>query len=96
MGLGELAAEIGRLPVSERAALAKWLVQSLDELPEAEVEALRVAEAERRLDELAQGAAEPIPAEEALRDTRTGQGFTFPNPLLVRPDCAARFPSHSA
>jgi len=46
--------------------LAKWIVQSLDDLSEAESEALWAKEAERRLDELEQGVAAEIPAEEAL------------------------------
>ncbi len=50
-----------------RAAIS---VESLDELSEAEVEALWVEEAEHRLDELEQGSVTEIPAEEALRRAR--------------------------
>ena len=55
MGIKELEAEIKKLDLRERAALAKVIVESLDELSEAEIEALWAEEAERRLDELEQG-----------------------------------------
>lgn len=70
MGIKELEAEIKKLDLKDRAALAKWIVESLDELSEAELEALWVEEAERRLDELEQGLVSEIPAEEALRRAR--------------------------
>ena len=71
MNLEQLEAEILKLSLKERAALAKRIVQSLDELSESEIEALWVEEAERRLDELEQGLATEIPAEEVLRRART-------------------------
>jgi hypothetical protein len=70
MSLEELEAEIRKLPLRERGALARWLVESLDELTHAEVEALWVEEAERRLDELERGAATEVPAAEVLRRGR--------------------------
>ena len=70
MSLEELETEIGKLPPKERAALAKWAIESLDDLSESEVEALWAEQAERRLDELEQGLAAEIPAEEALRRAR--------------------------
>ncbi len=70
MSLKEIEAEIKKLDLKERAGLAKWVVESLDELSEAEVEALWVEEAELRLDELEQGLMPEIPAEEALRRAR--------------------------
>jgi putative addiction module component (TIGR02574 family) len=70
MSREELEAEIKKLTLQDRAELAKWIVQSLDELSEAEIEALWVEEAERRLDELEQGLATEIPAEEVLRRAR--------------------------
>lgn len=70
MSLKKLEAEIKRLDLKERSMLAKWLVESLDELSTAEIEALWVEEAEARLDELEQGLAAEIPAEEALRRAR--------------------------
>ena len=74
MSLEELAAEIGKLPVSERAALAKWIVQSLDEPAEAEIDALWTDEAERRLDEMEQALSQEITAEEAFRRVRSSIG----------------------
>jgi hypothetical protein len=70
MGIKELEAEIKKLDLKDRAALAKLIVESLDELSEAEIEGLWVEEAERRLDELQQGLVSEIPAEEALRRAR--------------------------
>ena len=70
MSLKELEAEIKKLDLKERARLAKRLVESLDELSKAEIEALWAEEAELRLDELEQGSVNEIPAEEALRRAR--------------------------
>ena len=70
MGLQELEVEIKKLNLRDRAALARWIVESLEELSEAEIEALWAEEAERRLDELEQGVVSEIPAEEALRRAR--------------------------
>ncbi len=70
MSLEELEAEIRKLDLKDRATLAKRIVESLDELSKEEIEALWVEEAERRLDELEQGVAAEIPAEEALRRAR--------------------------
>ena len=71
VSLEELEIEIKKLTLKERAALAKWIVQSLDDLSESEIDALWAEEAERRLDELEQGLATEIPAEEVLRRART-------------------------
>jgi hypothetical protein len=62
--------EIKKLGLKDRAALARWLVGSLDELSDAEVEALWVEEAERRLDDLEQKAAVEVPAQDALSRAR--------------------------
>ena len=70
MSLEELETEIRKLALKERAALAKWIVESLDDLSEAEIEALWAEEAEPRLDELEQGVVAEIPAEEALQRAR--------------------------
>jgi len=70
MSLKELEAEIKKLDLKDRALLAKWIVASLDELSEAEVEALWAEEAERRLEELEQGLVSELPAEEVLRRAR--------------------------
>lgn len=70
MSLKELEAEIKKLDLKDRATLAKRIVESLDELSPAEIEALWAEEAERRLDELEQGVVAEIPAEDALRRAR--------------------------
>lgn len=71
MSLEELENEIKKLNLQERATLAKWIVESLDELPETEIEALWAREAERRLDELEQGLTKELPASEVLQRVRT-------------------------
>lgn len=58
------------MSVEERAALAKWIVESLDDLSEAEIEALWTREAERRLDQLEHARATEVSAEEVLRRAR--------------------------
>ena len=70
MSLKEIEHEIKKLDLKDRAALAKWIVESLDELSEAEVEALWAEEAERRLDEMERGQVTEISAKEALRRAR--------------------------
>jgi len=50
----------------DRAALAERLWASLDDEPDADIEALWIIEAERRLDEILAGRVTPIPREEAL------------------------------
>jgi len=70
MSLKEIEAEIKKLDLKDRAVLAKWIVESLDELSEAEVEALWAEEAERRLDEMERGQVTEIPAKEVLRRAR--------------------------
>jgi hypothetical protein len=70
MSLKEIEDEIKRLDFKERAMLAKRIVESLDELSKEEIEALWIEEAEARLDELEQGLADEIPAEQALGRAR--------------------------
>lgn len=70
MTLKEIEAEIKKLQLKDRAALAKWIVESLDDLSEAEVESLWAEEAERRLDEMERGQVTEIPAEDVLRRAR--------------------------
>jgi hypothetical protein len=70
MSLKELETEIKKLDLKDRATLAKWIVESLDDLSEAEIEALWVEEAEWRLDEMELGQVAEIPAEEALGKAR--------------------------
>ena len=66
MSIKEIEAEIKKLDLKDRAALAKWLVESLDELPEAELEALWAQKAERRLDEMERGQVTEVPGKEVL------------------------------
>jgi putative addiction module component (TIGR02574 family) len=70
MGLKEIEAEIRKLELKDRASLAKWIVESLEELSETEIEALWAEEAERRLDEMEQGQMKEVPANEVLRRAR--------------------------
>ena len=67
MSIEELEAEIMKLSLKDRAAFAKWVVESLDALSEQEIQALWTDEAERRLDELERGLVTEVPAEEVLR-----------------------------
>lgn len=62
----ELAQEVLELDVVSRAELARTLVDSLDELPEAELDRLWGEEAERRYDEFLAGRAKAYPAEEVF------------------------------
>ena len=70
MSLKEIKAAIRKLDLKDRAALAKWIVESLEDLSEAEVEALWAEEAERRLDEIERGQVNEMPAKEVLRRAR--------------------------
>ena len=55
------------LPVQERAKLAERLLESLDDLPERDVEALWLEVAERRAKEIDDGAVELVTPEELAR-----------------------------
>ena len=66
----DIEAEIKTLPLGDRAALAKWIVESLGELSGSEIEALWAKEAEHRLDELEQGLVTEITAEKVIRRAR--------------------------
>lgn len=70
MGIKEIEVEIQKLELNERASLAKWIVESLDELTQAEADALWAEEAECRLDELEQGIVVEIPDKEVLLRAR--------------------------
>lgn len=70
MSFDELVGEVKKLGLADRAALAKWIVESLDELSQAEIEALWVQEAEHRLDELEQGRTTEASAEQVLGRAR--------------------------
>jgi len=66
----ELESQAMNLSLEARARLANKLLLSLDAPSEEENLALWVAEAERRLQELREGRAKEIPAEEAFRRAR--------------------------
>jgi len=55
------------LPVQDRAKLAERLLESLDDLPERDVEALWLEVAERRAREIDDGSVELVTPEELAR-----------------------------
>jgi putative addiction module component (TIGR02574 family) len=59
-----------KLPQDERVRLAEELIASLDDEIDADVEALWLAEAERRLGELRSGSVQGVPADEAFTRAR--------------------------
>jgi putative addiction module component (TIGR02574 family) len=69
----QIEQELMRLPIADRARLAERLIASLDE--DAEVEAAWLAEIRHRDEELASGAVEAIPLEDALTTVRTRFGW---------------------
>ena len=68
----ELENEALKLDPHNRARLAEVLLRSLDELSEEEVEALWLDEAERRERAWDAGEGEGIPAEQVMRELRSG------------------------
>ncbi len=58
------------LPSEARALLADRLVESLDPAQDREIQALWVAEAARRRDEVRSGAIEPLAGPESLEHVR--------------------------
>ena len=66
----ELETEALQLNPTDRARLAKKLLNSLDALSEAEVERLWVEEAERRNEQIEGGVVEARRAEDVIRDAR--------------------------
>lgn len=64
--LEELASEALQLSVEGRAALAKRLLDSLDDLSSDEYERMWVEEASRRYQQLKAGTARSVPAEEVF------------------------------
>ncbi|HEY2773747.1 MAG TPA: addiction module protein [Candidatus Binatia bacterium] len=67
----ELESEALRLPAEERARLAERLLASLESETDARAEALWLAEAERRLDELESGHVIGVNADQVLADARS-------------------------
>jgi len=74
MSIDELEAEVKKLSLRERVALARRIVESLDELSESEIEVLWIEEAERRLDELEHLSLRPPQATIRFRIERDGLG----------------------
>lgn len=70
MSLIELENEILKLDFNERASLARWLFHSFDDLSDEDVLKLWADEAERRLDEMEQGQAVELSAEDVFRRAR--------------------------
>jgi len=70
MNLHEIENDILKLGVKERAALARWILHSLDDLSEEEIHELWMEESERRLDEMERGEVPEIPAEEVFQGAR--------------------------
>jgi putative addiction module component (TIGR02574 family) len=64
--LEDIASEALGLSIGSRAALAKRLIDSLDELSPEECERLWVSEAARRYQQLRDGTAKSIPADEVF------------------------------
>ncbi|MHB9003945.1 MAG: addiction module protein [Coriobacteriia bacterium] len=73
MTIEELKREALRLDPSGRADLARELLESLDDLPEAEVERLWLEEAERRRVEVQSGNVTPIPMDEVFARARAAR-----------------------
>jgi hypothetical protein len=69
----QIEQELLKLPLAERARLARWLIASLDD--DAEIEAAWIAEVLKRDEELVSGAVEGIPLEDALTSIRTRFGW---------------------
>jgi len=65
-----IVADAMKLPAKDRVRLALQLVSSLDEQVEPNAEALWLAEAERRLDELRTGAVQGVDAADAFSAAR--------------------------
>lgn len=66
----EIASDAMKLPLRDRVRLAQRLVASLDDQIEPGVEALWMAEAERRFEELRSGKVAGIDAAEAFKNAR--------------------------
>ncbi len=73
MTIDELKREALRLDSSSRADLARELLESLDDLPESEVERLWLEEAERRRVEVQAGNVVPIPMDEVFARARAAR-----------------------
>jgi putative addiction module component (TIGR02574 family) len=72
MTLEQISLEILQLPTKSRALLARKLLDSLDPTGDvsSEHEILWATEAERRFQDIVEGKAETIPADEVMRAAR--------------------------
>ena len=70
MKINTLEKEVLQLPPEERARLAELLLSSLDDLPQAELERIWFAEAQRRAEQIDSGAVQLIPSEAVERKAR--------------------------
>jgi putative addiction module component (TIGR02574 family) len=74
LGMSEIAeklkATLSQLPIEDRAALAHFLIQSLDEEEDSEAEAAWDAELERRFAEIESGQAVGEPVEQVMARLR--------------------------
>jgi putative addiction module component (TIGR02574 family) len=61
------------LPRESKLKLAEQILDSVDRVDSAEIDAAWVAEAKRRLEELDRGDAHTVPAEEVLARIRAGR-----------------------
>lgn len=66
-----LLSEVLALPVPERAQLAHRLLESLEAVPDDEVDAAWIAELEKRAHDVQTGAVTPIPRDTARQDIMT-------------------------
>jgi Putative addiction module component len=73
MTIDELKREALGLDPSVRADLARELLESLDDLPEPEVERLWLEEAERRRVQVRAGKVIPIPMDEVFAKARAAR-----------------------
>lgn len=70
MTTDELKTALINLPAGERANIAQFLIDSLDEQPESDVERAWDAELARRYEKIENGTAEGKPAEEVFKRLR--------------------------
>lgn len=70
MPFDQLKAELDKLPVDQRAELAHYLIQSLDEEEDEGAEAAWDAELERRAAQITLGEAKGKPADKVLSELR--------------------------
>lgn len=70
MNTKQIETEALLLSAKDRARLALELIESLDEIPRAEIEALWLSEAQCRAQQLDASEAELIPSEVVVREAR--------------------------